>query len=117
MRGVFQTLVEHWNGTAWKVQKTPDPGGSAPSDRLAGVTATSAYNAWAVGSHSPRGIASRTLVEHWNGKTWKLQKSPKHSLFASVAATSTTNAWAVGSYYIPTAHKGVLSQTLIARWR
>lgn len=48
-----------------------------------------------------KGTASQTLVEHWNGKTWKVQPSPnpgKGTLLFGVAATSSTNAWAVGYY-------------------
>ena len=111
-----RTLVEHWNGKAWKVQKSPDPGGSSNDNHLQGVAATSATNAWVVGSYY-NGTAYQTLVEHWNGKAWKVQKSPdpggssEHNFLQSVAATSATNAWAVGYYYNGTAY-----QTLVEHW-
>ena len=41
------TLVLHWNGTAWKVQPTPNVG--TMDNDLYGVAATSSGNAWAVG--------------------------------------------------------------------
>src|SRR5205823_2852052 len=61
------TLVEHWNGTAWKVQPSPNPGGTGLNNHnfLYGVAATSATNSWAVGS----------VILHWNGKAWKVQSS------------------------------------------
>lgn len=102
-----KTLIEHWNGKAWKVQKGPNVGG------LRSVAATSPTNAWAVGS-ACNATACRTLAEHWNGKAWKVQPSPSprgNALLSGVAATSPTNAWAVGSYAAPTEEK-----TLIMHW-
>ncbi len=73
---------------------------------LRGVAATSASNAWAVGSSDSDG----TLIAAWNGKTWKRvpSPSPAGSHLAAVAATSARNAWAVGS-----TDSG---KTLILRW-
>lgn len=101
--GFFHTLVEHWNGKAWKVQASRSPGGSGSSDRLLGVAATSSANAWAVGDYSKSGGLARTLIERWNGKRWKVQPSPsgaagEATVLDGVAATSPTNAWAVGDY-------------------
>jgi hypothetical protein len=108
-----QTLIEHWDGTAWRVQKSPNHGGTARSNRLLGVAATSPTNAWAVGFYENRHCLNpscstyksfpQTLILHWNGKAWNIQKSPNpagsyHSnLLRGVAATSPSNAWAVGS--------------------
>ena len=47
-----QTLVLHWNGTAWKRVRSPDPGGSSTVNELAAVAATSPGNIWAVGGYS-----------------------------------------------------------------
>jgi hypothetical protein len=93
-RGGPATLIERWNGKAWKVQASPNPRG-AGDDQLAAVAATSTTNAWAVGNSGPGG----TLIEHWNGKAWKIRASPKlqGDILSGVAATSRTNAWAVGS--------------------
>ncbi len=99
-----QTLIERWNGMSWHQVISPDPGGSAQgaSNQLNGAAATSARNAWAVGSWSD-GTRSRMLILHWNGRSWRQQ--PSHSPgclkdndgLYSVTATSSTNAWAVGS--------------------
>jgi hypothetical protein len=112
----FQTLILHWSGKAWRVQQSKDPGGSSEDNELSGVAATSSNNAWAVGSYS-NGTADQTLIEHWNGKTWKVQPSlnpggpANPNDLSGVAATSSTNAWAVGSYF-----NGTATQTLIEHW-
>jgi hypothetical protein len=58
------SLIEHWNGTAWRQVPSPDP--SSISNLLNGVSASSAANIWAVGernSNSPRGVG-RTFAIH-----------------------------------------------------
>jgi hypothetical protein len=63
-----QTLVEHWNGKAWKVQTSPSP--STIDNKLNGVAALSPTDAWAAGSYN-NGTTDRALVERWNGTAWK----------------------------------------------
>ena len=100
LSGHEKTLILHWNGKTWKQVPSPSP---AAISGLSGVAATSATNAWAVGgSVSGPSEISKTLILHWNGKTWKQVPSPNPSsdgidLFA-VAATSTRDSWAVGGY-------------------
>jgi hypothetical protein len=103
-----RTLIEHWNGKAWKVQVSPNRRGF--DSQLSGVAATSSTNAWAVGFHWNVG---RTLIEHWNGKAWKVQASPNRgdNGLSGVAATSPRNAWAVGDS--PGFHG---RRTLIEHW-
>jgi hypothetical protein len=107
----YQTLIEHWNGKAWKAKPSPNPNRlTFPTHELAGVTVTSRTNAWAVGS-SQNNNNTKTLIEHWNGKKWTVTPSPSPGAFpslSSVVATSSTNAWAVGSYNFGT--------TLIEHW-
>lgn len=76
------------------------------SGDLRGVAATSASNAWAVGSAG----SGKTLILRWNGRAWKRvpSPSPAGSYLAGVAATSARNAWAVGD----TGN----GRTLILRW-
>src|SRR5262249_47283472 len=96
-----QTLIEHWNGTAWTRQASPDPGGSGRENPLLGAAAPSPTNVWAVG-HYFNGTVNQTLIEHWNGTAWTRQASPdpggsgRENALLGVAATSATNAWAVG---------------------
>ena len=73
--GLQMMLIEHWNGKAWRVQRSRQPrhdnGGA-----LTGVAATSATNAWAVGSYARVGVsAGLTFIEHWNGQAWKVRSS------------------------------------------
>jgi hypothetical protein len=63
------------------------------------VAAASARNVWAVGSI--QGL--RTLIVHWNGRTWDRQSSPSPGgsqglsvEVIGVAAISARGAWAVG---------------------
>ena len=104
-----RTLILHWNGTSWSKVASPNPS-STGSNWLYGVSATSASNAWAVGSSN-----GRTVILRWNGTAWSKAASPNPSstgnwLFA-VRATSAANAWAVGSYRTANG-----SRTLILRW-
>ena len=92
--GPLLSLAEHWNGTAWKVVPTPNPGTRTTFIRA--VSASSASNVWAVG-HAD----DSTLILHWNGSTWKQIPSPnpgQTSELAGVAATSATSVWAVGDF-------------------
>jgi hypothetical protein len=107
-----QTLTEHWNGKSWKVVPSPDPGGPARFNELNGVAAASSTSVWAIGVYIP-GSASRTLIEHWNGKSWRQVKSVNPGVANSlngVAATA-TRAWAVGYY-----HVGSSNLSLIEHW-
>jgi hypothetical protein len=112
----YQTLVEHWNGTTWKRVASPSPGGSNHANWLYGVAAISSSNAWAVGDFD-NGTTLQTLVEHWNGTTWKRVASPSPGSVSSdlhgVTAVSASNIWAVGGYYNGGTGAG---QTLIEHW-
>jgi len=86
-----QSLILHWNGTAWKQVPSPNP--STSGDFLYGVAATSASNAWAVGS-----VGNNVLIAHWNGTAWKQVPTPNlEGTLYGIAATSASDAWAVGS--------------------
>jgi len=61
----FSTLIMRWTGKAWSRVASPTPTGYGS---LTAVAATSPGSAWAVGS---TGLSdSKTLILHWNGKTW-----------------------------------------------
>ena len=108
--GRVYTFIVHWNGTAWKHVRSPNPGGSA--DVLDGVAAASHARAWAVGAYRGAG-GIRTLVLHWNGTRWRHVTSPNPGTSAelsSVTAVSRHRAWAVGQYF-----KGS-GRTLILHW-
>ena len=110
-----RTLVEHWNGKAWKVVPSPSPGGVTGQNDLYGVAVRSGA-AWAVGQHW-NGKVWQNLTEHWNGKAWQRVPSPnpggssRTSYLSGVAYVSRSQAWAVGDYSTKTS-----DQALIARW-
>jgi hypothetical protein len=99
-----RALIEHWNGHAWKFVPSP----ALPSSVLRSVSAVSATDAWAVGYYQrvPADPAPQSLIEHWNGKVWKVVPSPNFkdphgnvglNLLNGVTAVSRTDAWAVGA--------------------
>lgn len=103
------TLVEHWNGKAWSIVPSPNPGTaefcgfqSYAGNYLYGVTAVSGTEAWAVGEICPYGVG-QTLAEHWDGTQWAVVASPsesgaENSTLAAVASISSNDVWAVGNY-------------------
>lgn len=67
-----KTLIEHWNGTRWKVVRSPNVGKT--SNILLGVAVISARRAWAVGQDSDSD--GKTLAERWNGTRWRVARTP-----------------------------------------
>jgi hypothetical protein len=65
------TLAEHWNGTSWTVQSTPNPNTTGGSN-FAGVSCVSGKSCTAVGNYGN----VLTLAERWNGTAWAIQASP-----------------------------------------
>jgi hypothetical protein len=63
------TFTARWTGSAWQPVASPNPGFNS---ELNAVVAMSASDAWAVGSVEPSSNFSvwKTLILHWNGKTW-----------------------------------------------
>jgi hypothetical protein len=95
-----QTLMEHWNGTQWRVIKSPLLG--PYPNQFRSIAAISAHDIWAVGYYDTApGNISLTLAEHWNGAMWSVVPSPSptgNDLLLGVAALSTSDVWAVGNY-------------------
>jgi len=73
--GGASTLAEHWNGTRWSVQSTPNP---KTWSFLNAVSCSSASACTAVGYYYPvaPGGAALTFAERWNGKRWSIQATP-----------------------------------------
>ena len=97
----FQTLTQHWDGSAWTV--IPSPSRTAVNSVLDGVTVAGATQAWAVGTAGCPADQSRTLTERWNGSRWSMVPSPnggvtgdRFSTLQAVTATSPSDVWAVG---------------------
>jgi hypothetical protein len=70
-------LIEHWNGHTWQI---------VPSANLGGLTCFSLNDVaavphdeddvWAVGNAFGAPGSTVTLIEHWNGQTWRVVPSP-----------------------------------------
>ncbi|HMA38077.1 MAG TPA: hypothetical protein VKY74_26755 [Chloroflexia bacterium] len=112
--GPEHSLVEHWNGTAWAVVPSPNPG--AVGNVLQAVAVVAANDVWAVGYQDDWNSPFQTLVEHWDGTTWSVVPSPSPStynnLLYGVTAVAANDVWAVGYYY----GANGLEQTLIEHW-
>jgi hypothetical protein len=100
--GVSQTLIEHWDGTAWSLIPSPTVAGNYTT--LLGVAAVAPNDIWAVGE-----AGSETFTVHWNGSNWRRVRSPTtgFSSFKDVSATPSGEVWAVGDS---------TDGTLTARW-
>lgn len=106
------TLIEHWNGANWKVVPSPDPG--TAGDVLFGIHAASPSSIWAVGSYFNTAGATKTLILHWNGHTWKQVTSPSPGVsdnLRAVRAVSANDVWAVGGTF-----NGTTGRALILHW-
>jgi hypothetical protein len=95
--GIFETLAEHWNGSAWQVLPTPDPGSTG--NHLYAVDAVSPDDVWAAGQQLGGLAPDQGLIEHWNGHAWSFVPLPRSTsgsvLFDAVTATS-SQAWVAG---------------------
>jgi hypothetical protein len=88
--GIARHLIVRVTGSTVRRVSVPGPAYGTLLD----VAATSATDAWAVGSI----FRYVPLILHWNGTTWTRAHLPAtigRGAFDSVAATSATNAWAV----------------------
>jgi hypothetical protein len=84
---------------SWTIVSAPPTG---ENGQLAGVSAVSDTDAWAVGSTNARlnGVAAKPLIDNWNGTSWTQVATPatpgNTASLAAVSASSATDAWAVG---------------------
>ena len=97
------TLIEHWDGTAWRV--VPSPNRLTTPNRntinaLNGVTAVAPDDVWAVGYTVSLDASYQTLVLHWNGADWSVVDSPNgagpYNALNAVAAAGPDDVWAAG---------------------
>jgi hypothetical protein len=112
------TLAERWNGTAWRIQPTPNPPGDGWF--LLAVSCTSPSACTAVGGRlQPPGKPTGTLAERWDGRRWRIQPTPNPpghgvKLLNGVACTSRSSCMAVGNEFDPATGESL--GTLAERW-
>jgi hypothetical protein len=110
------TLILHWNGTAWSRHTSPSPG---TGDYLHAVTARTTTDAWAVGNDQNRTGSLDTLILHWDGIRWSRVSSPSSSAFNylfQVSTDSARDAWAVGYYCTRNCTEKEIDHSLILHW-
>jgi hypothetical protein len=64
--GKLHPVILRWNGSAWS-----SVGSSSKSAQLTGLGFATAKYGWAVGETNPDSGQSKTLIEHWNGRSWQ----------------------------------------------
>jgi hypothetical protein len=89
--GASFTMADGWNGKAWKVMTipTPNPDNFNP---LAAVSCSAPDACMAVGGYGTSLTAATgvTLAERWNGKSWRITKTPNPQ---GAAASSLAGVW------------------------
>jgi hypothetical protein len=115
--GPFRTLVERWNGSAWRRVASPAPG--AGDEYLDSVQVVAPRSVWAAGAYAAEAggvVPDKTLILHWNGSGWRRLPTPSPSggidNLNGLRMVSATSGWAVGEYTNPAGH----SQSLILHW-
>ena len=119
------TFIEHWDGRSWQI--VPSPNSADGNDTLLTVAAVSSSDVWAAG-YSIHGTSSqgsessmdlRTLIEHWDGKQWRVVPSPNgpngKGVLDTLAAISGHDIWAAGSFP-DTKSKSGLFYPLLEHW-
>lgn len=118
--GNLLSLTIHWNGTKWKIVKSPNVEGMQV-DQLNQVVGTSPDDLWAVGYSAILSKQYSTMAMHWNGKAWKLVKTPdlKSVNFDLQAATyvGSDDVWATGSVYEGSGFESLAEHWNGHRWR
>jgi hypothetical protein len=115
------TLAEHWDGTQWSIQTTPNPNSRPWTGQgyktLDAVSCSSATACTAVGEFPNSSGTEVALVERWNGTSWSIQTPPSPTGaqswgFGGVSCTSETVCTAVGSLR----NSAGTYKTLAERW-
>lgn len=109
------TLILHWNGHAWSRVPSPSRGSKALTDLLNSVAIGPGNAAWAVGEISCSCGPGVPLIERWNGRRWRVVRSPTvggGTDLTGVTSIGARDAWAVGASGSGTAPE----RTVILRW-
>jgi hypothetical protein len=101
--GTELTLAERWNGSAWSIESTPEPGGASAGE-LTGLDCASTSTCVAVGDYTASTGAQHTLAEGRDGTGWTIQSTPNpathaSSIFTAVSCPSASVCTAVGDSF------------------
>lgn len=85
--GVSHSLMEHWDGTKWRIVRTPDAG------PLSAVSASAPDDVWALG------LRGAGVVLHWDGTSWKSMQLPRvlDAGVDAITALAPDDVWVVGT--------------------
>jgi hypothetical protein len=94
----FHAFALRWDGRKWKSDDIEDA--SDHANLLTDVTYVSNNDAWAVGyTQSASGIKA-SIVEHWDGRRWRLADTPTSlvpgTFLKGVTLAGKDGLWAVG---------------------
>lgn len=101
-----RSFTMHWDGTAWTIVGTPQPGGTSV-DRLLAVDAAAPNDVWATGLYWDVRTHAHSVILHWDGKSWRRVTIGRPSLvprpdcdsgtgLAGITVVSAGDVWAVG---------------------
>jgi hypothetical protein len=90
-----QPLVEHYNGTRWKIVPSAQQGSY---NYVRGLSVRRGSDAWFVGDWQESGPAytEHPLVQHWNGSAWSAISTNVGEPW-DITALTASDAWLVGS--------------------
>jgi len=92
------TLGHHFDGTRWTAYPLPHVG--VQENALLAVSMPSREKAWAVGYYVDGKFQQKTLIQHFDGRTWSvvpsLSPGQEQDILFGVSAISDTDVWAVG---------------------
>src|ERR1035437_5641982 len=109
-------LAERWNGTGWRILRTPRPAG-AKGAALGGLSCAAGNACIAVGSYTNKVKIQVMLAERWNGTGWRILRTPrpagaKGAALGGVSCAAGNACIAVGSY----TNKVKIQVMLAERW-
>jgi Carboxypeptidase regulatory-like domain len=95
-----KSVAVHWDGKAWTIVPTPQPGGEL-IDRLLAVDAASSTEVWATGVYRDENDPLRdlSLILRWDGARWNIVPQTCNTYWGLTGLTvlSATDVWAVGN--------------------
>ncbi len=102
---VVQTLVEHYDGSAWNIVIPTSPSVGSSATYLYGVAAVATNDVWAVGYYYD-GTNYRPISLHYYNGAWSIMINPgtsgsTNNFLNGVTAISSNDIWAVGYSVFP----------------
>ncbi|MBZ5596898.1 MAG: hypothetical protein LAN83_01135 [Acidobacteriia bacterium] len=115
-----RTLAMHWDGSQWKLVRTPNPGSHCQGNSgnvLNAVAAVAPNDVWAVGFFFTCNALLKPMVLHWDGTAWTPVHTPAlntndNAALNGIVALAANDIYVVG--YQPASNGAVL--TLIEHW-